>query len=107
MEHKINHGKLDWSSGQVKGFYGKELLALKQGGVKLVRINEHATYPSHQHPKKTEYVQVLEGRPDFIIDGKNYVSEPGDFFIFPVGAMHAIENNTPAKCLLLVGSIMV
>ena len=107
MEHKIDHRKLDWSSGQVKGFYGKELLDLKHGGVKLVKIDEQAIYPSHQHPKKTEYVQVLEGRPDFLIDDKRYESEPGDFFVFPVGTVHSIENKTPAKCLILVGSLLV
>ncbi|HMT96765.1 MAG TPA: cupin domain-containing protein [Ferruginibacter sp.] len=103
--NKIKPGSLDWVSGKVAGFYGKDFINLNNGSVKLVKISPHHKYPIHHHPEKTEYAYVLNGSPEFFIDQNHFNSEAGDFFIFPVNCSHAIENNTNQECQLLIGAI--
>lgn len=105
MEKKIKSGLLDWTTGKVKGFYGKDFVNLEKGSVKLVKIDPFALYPVHVHPDKTEYAYVIEGNPEFEIEDQHYSSEPGDFFIFPIALKHAIKNKTDVECLLLIGAI--
>ncbi len=107
MELHVNTENLDWQEGKVKNFFGKDLINLPNGTLKLVKINPNATYPIHQHPDKTEYVYVLEGTPSFTINGTHYEGEPGHFFIFPNNTMHAIENPSATTCLILVGAIKI
>ncbi|MHB8260002.1 MAG: cupin domain-containing protein [Bacteroidia bacterium] len=106
MENKIKPSELDWTTGKVKGFCGKELIDIDKGSVKLVKISPFATYPDHVHPDKTEYAYVIAGCPEFEIDNKHYTSEQGDFFIFPTKVKHAIKNKTDAECILLIGAII-
>lgn len=105
MKNKIKPNLLEWTTGKVKGFVGKELINIDNGGIKLVKISPLSTYPDHVHPDKTEYAYIVEGNPEFVIDNQQYTSEPGDFFIFPASKKHAIKNNTNAECLLLIGAI--
>lgn len=96
---------LNWNQGKVPGFSGKDLLNLENASFKLVKVEPSAKYPVHIHPDKTEFAFVIEGKPEFIINQINYVSEVHDFFIFPQNIPHAIINNTDKTCLLLVGGI--
>ena len=105
MKNKIQQEELDWSTGKVSGFAGKELLNLQNGSVKLVEIDSMANYPEHIHPDKTEFAYVLQGTPDFIIGTESFTSKIGDFFIFPTNEKHAILNRSNSKCMLLVGAI--
>ncbi len=105
MNYKIEPDTLNWDSGQVKGFLGKEFLKLDNGGVKLVKIEAQAIYPEHIHPDKTEYAFVVDGTPSFVINNEFFTSKVGDFFIFPNGIKHVIKNETNSVCHLLVGSI--
>lgn len=105
MKNKIRPKELEWTTGKVKGFYGKEFITQEKGSVKLVRIDPVATYPEHLHPDKTEYAYIIEGNPIIVIDKQHYMSEPRDFFIFPVNTKHTIINNTSDECLLLIGAI--
>lgn len=105
MINKIKPGSLEWATGKIKGFYGKDFITEKNGTVKLVKILSSSKYPIHQHPEKTEYAYVLNGSPEFFIDQTHYHSEASDFFIFPAKISHAIENNTNEDCLLLIGAI--
>ncbi len=105
MNKKIEQNKLDWTEGKVKGFFGKELLALTNGGLKLVKVAPEANYPEHLHPDKTEYAYVLEGTLEFIINFETHLGKEGDFFTFPVNTKHSIKNNTNVDCIILIGSI--
>ena len=70
----------------------------------------HATFPPgtfvppHIHPTQDEFIYVLEGRFDLIIDGKDYVGTAGDLIRLPQQIMHGIFNKTdqPVKCLFWV-----
>lgn len=105
MKNIIITQKLVWTEGKVKGFFGKELLALTNGGLKLVKVAAGANYPEHLHPGKTEYAYVLEGTSEFIINFETHLGKEGDFFTFPVNIKHSIKNNTHTDCILLIGSI--
>ena len=70
----------------------------------------HATFPAdtfvppHIHPTQDEYLYILEGRFDFLLDGKEMAATPGDLVRLPMGVPHGIFNRsgTTAKCLFWV-----
>ena len=97
--------QMEWLSGKIDGFYGKDLLNEENGGLKLVRVDSLASYPIHLHPDKTEYIYVLEGNPTISIGDTIAVGEKGDFFTLPYSMEHSIENKTETECLILVGSV--
>ncbi|MCC7233264.1 MAG: cupin domain-containing protein [Bacteroidia bacterium] len=105
MENKVKPGEMEWISGKVKGFQGKDLFKADKGTVKLVKVDPFVSYPEHVHPDKTEYAWVISGNPEFEIDNRHFSGEPGDFFIFPIAKRHAIQNKTDKDCLLLIGAI--
>jgi quercetin dioxygenase-like cupin family protein len=70
----------------------------------------HATFPSgtfvppHIHPKQDEYIYMLSGRLDLLLDGTDAVATSGDLVRMPMGIPHGIfnKNNATAKCLFWV-----
>ena len=70
----------------------------------------HATFPPdtfvppHIHPTQDEYLYILEGRFEFVLDGKDEQAAPGDLVRLPMGVPHGIFNRSgaPAKCLFWV-----
>lgn len=96
---------MSWETGKIKGFSGKDLINLKNGALKIVKVNPSSTYPKHLHPDKTEFIYVLEGNPQITIGEEKFLGERSDFFILPSVVNHSIENHTSKECLLLVGAI--
>lgn len=105
MENYKKTDTMDWGSGRVKGFSGKSLIDLKNGGFKMVKVDALATYPLHLHPNTTEFIYVLEGQPKVTIGADIYNGSQGDFFTLPNAIKHSIENPTETECILLVGAI--
>jgi quercetin dioxygenase-like cupin family protein len=70
----------------------------------------HATLPKgtfvppHIHPTQDEFLYILEGRFDLILDGAEAFAEPGDTIRLPMGLPHGIFNKTDRtiKCLFWV-----
>jgi uncharacterized RmlC-like cupin family protein len=70
----------------------------------------HATIPAgafvppHIHPTQDEYIYLMEGRLDLLLDGRDYVATAGDLVRMPMGIPHGIFNKTEqtAKCLFWV-----
>lgn len=70
----------------------------------------HATFPPgtfvppHIHPTQDEFLYILQGRFDFVLDGKDTYAEPGDLVRLPKGIPHGIFNKTDqdVKCLFWV-----
>ena len=60
--------------------------------------------PPHIHPKQDEFLYILEGRFDLILNGVETFAEPGDLVRLPMGIPHGIFNKTNAaiKCLFWV-----
>ncbi|HEV2573373.1 MAG TPA: cupin domain-containing protein [Beijerinckiaceae bacterium] len=60
----------------------------------------HATFPDgtfvppHIHPDQDEYLYILEGRLDFMLDGRDEFAAPGDTVRLPRGKPHGIFNKS-------------
>lgn len=73
-------------------------------------LSWHATLPKgtfvppHVHPTQDEFIYVLDGRFDLILDGSDTYAEPGDLIRLPMGIPHGIFNKTDTtiKCLFWV-----
>ncbi|MEM9584863.1 MAG: cupin domain-containing protein [Pseudomonadota bacterium] len=50
--------------------------------------------PPHIHPDQDEFLYILEGRFDFILNGEDAVGEPGDLITLPRGIPHGIFNKS-------------
>ena len=55
--------------------------------------------PPHIHPTQDEFLYVLEGRLDLILDGKEASATAGDLIRLPMKVMHGIfsKSDQPAK----------
>lgn len=70
----------------------------------------HATFPDgtfvppHIHADQDEYIYILEGRFDLLLDGKPASAEAGDLIRLPRGISHGIFNKSgaPVKCVFWV-----
>lgn len=70
----------------------------------------HATFPvgtfvpPHIHPTQDEFIYMLDGRFDLVLDGKEVTAESGDLIRLPMGLPHGIFNKTDraVKCLFWV-----
>src|SRR5215475_3175128 len=60
--------------------------------------------PPHIHPTQDEYLYILEGRLDFMLDGQDAFALPGDLVRLPMGRTHGIfsKSDQSAKCLFWV-----
>lgn len=70
----------------------------------------HATFPPgtfvppHIHTTQDEFIYILEGRFDLVLDGKPQVGTAGDLIKMPRNVMHGIFNKSdqPVKCIFWV-----
>jgi quercetin dioxygenase-like cupin family protein len=70
----------------------------------------HATFPPgtfvppHIHHTQDEYIYMLEGRFDLVLDGKDFLATSGDLIRLPLGVPHGIFNKIEqvAKCMFWV-----
>ena len=60
--------------------------------------------PRHSHPTQDEFIHVLEGRLDFLLDGRDIQAGPGDIVALPMHVPHSIHNNSSAavRCIFWV-----
>ncbi len=70
----------------------------------------HATFPPgtavppHIHPTQDEFIYMLEGRFDLLLDGHDYVASSGDLIRLPMNISHGIFNKSrPEREMLLLG----
>lgn len=52
--------------------------------------------PPHIHPDQDEFLYILEGRFDLLLDGQETMAEPGDLVKLPRGIPHGIFNKSDA-----------
>ena len=70
----------------------------------------HATFPPgtfvppHIHPTQDEFIYMLEGQFDLVLDNKEVFALPGDLIRLPMGIPHGIFNKSDStvKCLFWV-----
>lgn len=70
----------------------------------------HATFPPgtfvppHIHPTQDEFIYMLEGRLDLVLDGQESAATAGDLIRLPRNVPHGLFNKSeaPVKCLFWV-----
>lgn len=70
----------------------------------------HATFPPgtfvppHIHPTQDEFIYMLEGQFDLVLDGHNFTATAGDLIRMPMNLPHGIFNKTDqtGKCVFWV-----
>ncbi|MGC1357497.1 MAG: cupin domain-containing protein, partial [Xanthobacteraceae bacterium] len=70
----------------------------------------HATFPPgtfvppHIHPTQDEFIYMLEGRMDLVLEGHDYVATAGDVIRLPMNVPHGLFNKSDQviKCLFWV-----
>ncbi len=55
---------------------------------------EETFVPPHVHPEQDEYIFVLDGRIDLLLDGAKNAATTGDLVRMPRGIPHAFYNNS-------------
>ena len=55
---------------------------------------EETFVPPHVHPHQDEYIYVLDGRIDLLLDGEKTSAATGDLVRMPRGIPHAFFNNS-------------
>jgi len=60
--------------------------------------------PPHIHATQDEFIRVLEGRFDLVLDGQPLTASAGDLIRMPAGIMHGIFNKSgaPVRALFWV-----
>lgn len=105
MSNVIKPQNLPWEQTKIHGFASKQLIEQANGGLKLIKVEPESSYPFHHHPDKTEYIYVLEGKPEIVIGPDTHQGNEGEFYILPQSVSHAIMNKSNDICLLLIGAI--
>ena len=60
--------------------------------------------PPHIHPTQDEFIYMLEGRFDLLLDGRDFVATAGDLIRLPMGISHGLFNKSDQtiKCVFWV-----
>ena len=60
--------------------------------------------PPHIHPDQDEFIRVLEGRFDLLLDGHDFTATSGDLIRLPMNIPHVIFNkiDQTVKCFFCV-----
>lgn len=78
---------------------------MKQLGVNLIRIPPgKESYIPHAHSLSEEFVFILEGAGEMVLDGVAHPVGPGDFVGFPIdGVVHSLRSKGPGDLLYVTG----
>jgi uncharacterized cupin superfamily protein len=78
---------------------------LKRIGVNLIRIPPgKESFIPHAHSVEEEFVFVLEGAGEVVLDGTAWPLGPGDFVGFPTdGVVHSVRATGPGDLVYLTG----
>lgn len=115
-KHIVRTGAVDWTQvwrGRHPFNPASEMRLVPLGdpagltriGVHLVRIPPgKESYIPHAHAVQEEFVFVVEGRGEVVLDGRAYPVGPGDFVGFPTdGVVHSLRSLGPGDLVYLTG----
>jgi uncharacterized cupin superfamily protein len=115
-KHIVRTGGMDWS----QAFRGRhpfnpasEMRIARLGGttgmqrlgVNLIRIPPgKESFIPHAHSTSEEFVFILEGAGEMVMDGVGHAVGPGDFVGFPTdGVVHSLKSKGPGDLVYLTG----
>ena len=115
-KHIVRTGATDWSQvwrGRHPFTPASEMRILRLAGatgltrlgVNLIRIPPgKESFIPHAHTREEEFVFVLEGAGEVVLDGVAHPLGPGDFVGFPIdGVVHSVRSLGPGDLLYLSG----
>ncbi|MBY8976041.1 cupin domain-containing protein [Rhodobacteraceae bacterium NNCM2] len=82
-----------------------KMLGLRKVAINLTRIapGEQA-FPLHRHHGEEEWVYIVDGTGDILMDDEVHAVGPGDFAAFhAAGAAHAVRNTGEGEMICLMG----
>lgn len=114
--HIVRTGGLDWSqtwrgrhpfndASEMRLVPLGDPTGLKRLGVHLIRIPPgKESFIPHAHAVAEEFVFILEGAGEVVLDGEAHPVAPGDFVGFPTdGVVHSLRSLGPGDLLYLTG----
>ena len=115
-KHIVRTGATDWSAawrGRHPFNPASEMKIVRLGGatgmtrigVNLIRIPPgKESFIPHAHSTSEEFVFVLEGAGEVVLDGVGHTVGPGDFVGFPIdGVVHSLKSKGPGDLVYLTG----
>jgi len=115
-KHIVRTGELDWSQVwrgrhpfnptsemQLVPLSGQA--GMSRVGVNLIRIPPgKESFIPHAHSIQEEFVFILEGAGEMVLDGVGHPVGPGDFVGFPTdGVVHSLKSKGPGDLIYLTG----
>ena len=78
---------------------------MQRVGVSLIRIPPgKESFIPHAHAVQEEFVFILEGAGEVVLDGVGHPVGPGDFVGFPIdGVIHSLKSRGPGDLVYLTG----
>jgi uncharacterized cupin superfamily protein len=115
-KHIVRTAGYDWSKGwrgrhpfnpasEMRMLPLARQAGMKRLGVNLIRIPPgRESFIPHAHAVQEEFVYVLEGSGEVVLDGARHAIGPGDFVGFPTdGVVHSVVSLGPGDLLYLTG----
>jgi uncharacterized cupin superfamily protein len=112
--HIVRTAEMDWSKvwrGRHPFNPASEMQLVPLGGpAGLTRLGAHLirippgkeSFIPHAHSVSEEFVFVVEGVGEMVLDGVGHAVEPGDFVGFPIdGVVHSLKSKGPGDLVYL------
>jgi len=113
-KHIVRSGRIDWPgvrprrhpfnpASQMQLVPLGDRAGMTQLGVHLIRIPPgKESFIPHAHSVSEEFVFILEGAGEMVLDGVAHPVGPGDFVGFPIdGVVHSLKSKGPGDLLYL------
>ena len=117
-KHIVRTGTFDWSTA----FHGRHpfnpesemrmvpvgrLTGLARVGVQLIRVPPgKQSFIPHAHSVNEEFVYVISGAGEAVLDGVAHAIGPGDFVGFPIdGVVHCLVSTGPEDLVYLTAGV--
>lgn len=115
-KHIVRTGGLDWSqawrgkhpfnpASEMRIARLSDTAGMMRVGVSLIRIPPgKESFIPHAHAIQEEFVFILEGAGEVVLDGERHPVGPGDFIGFPTdGVVHSLVSKGPGDLVYLTG----
>jgi uncharacterized cupin superfamily protein len=115
-KHIVRTGQIDWSrtwrgrhpfnpASEMRLASLGDPTGMKRLGVHLIRIPPgKESFIPHAHAVQEEFVFILEGAGEVVLDGVAHPIGPGDFVGFPTdGVVHSVVSKGPGDLVYLTG----
>ena len=115
-KHIVRTGQTDWSqvwrgrhpfnpASEMQMVMLGDAAGMTQIGVHMIRIPPgRESFIPHAHTVSEEFVFIVEGVGEMVLDGVGHAVGPGDFVGFPIdGVVHSLRSKGPGDLVYLTG----